>query len=209
MNFSHDLSELVDQLEPIARPGGEGRVLMVMGGSRGAGTSTVARELARLSAQRSTRGVWLYDLDFTGNSQSAAAHVRGDVFDARFGREPFWSIKSGSHPARIVARQSVVPNLFVTQLQARKGSVEQVGLRASPDYWQAVRQSIDLAVIDAPASSRAPLAMVGDVDGVILVADARLSRTDGLLARRQSIEARGGVVAGVILNRAGFERSVA
>ena len=47
MNFSHDLSELVDQLEPIARPGGEGRVLMVMGGSRGAGTSTVARELAR------------------------------------------------------------------------------------------------------------------------------------------------------------------
>ena len=135
--------------------------------------------------------------------------MRGDVFDARFGREPFWSIKSGSHPARIVARQSVVPNLFVTQLQARKGSVEQVGLRASPDYWQAVRQSIDLAVIDAPASSRAPLAMVGDVDGVILVADARLSRTDGLLARRQSIEARGGVVAGVILNRAGFERSVA
>ena len=76
-------------------------------------------------------------------------------------------------------------------------------------WVQAVRQSIDLAVIDAPASSRAPLAMVGDVDGVILVADARLSRTDGVLARRQSIEARGGVVAGIILNRTGFERSVA
>ncbi|WP_203292594.1 hypothetical protein [Maricaulis parjimensis] len=209
MNFSHDLSELVDQLEPIARPGGEGRVLMVMGGSRGAGASTVARELARLSAQRSRRGVWLYDLDFNGNPQSEAAHVRGEVFDARFGREPFWSIKSGENPARIVARQSVVSNLFVTQLQARRGTVEQVGLRAAPEYWQAVRQSIDLAVIDAPASSRAPLAMVGDVDGVILVADARLTRTDGLLARRQSIEARGGIVAGVILNRAGFERSVA
>lgn len=209
MNLTHDLSELVDQLEPIARPGGEGRVLMVMGGSRGAGASTIARELARLAAQRSSRGVWLYDLDFTGNSQSEAAHVRGEVFDARFGREPFWSIRSGQNPARIVARQSVVSNLFVTQLQARRGTVEQVGLRAAPEYWQAVRQSIDLAVIDAPASSRAPLAMVGDVDGVILVADARLSRTDGVLARRQSIEARGGVVAGIILNRTGFERSVA
>ena len=209
MNLTHDLSELVDQLEPIARPGGEGRVLMVMGGSRGAGASTIARELARLAAQRSSRGVWLYDLDFPGTSQSAAAHVRGEVFDARFGREPFWSIRSGQNPARIVARQSVVSNLFVTQLQARRGTVEQVGLRAAPEYWQAVRQSIDLAVIDAPASSRAPLAMVGDVDGVILVADARLSRTDGVLARRQSIEAHGGVVAGIILNRTGFERSVA
>ena len=38
---------------------------------------------------------------------------RGDIFDARFGREPFWSINSGKNPARIVARQSVVPNLFV------------------------------------------------------------------------------------------------
>lgn len=210
MNLTQDLSTLIDQLEPIARPGGEGRVLMVMGASRGAGASTVARELARLAARRSHRGVWLYDLDFAGNTQAEAARVQGPVFDARFGREPFWRIEAGEAPARIVARESVAPNLFVTQMQARRDTVKQVLLGPAQDYWKAVRRSIDLAIIDAPGNSRAPLSLVGDLDGVILVADARLSRTDGIMARRQAIEARGGVVAGIIVNRAdGQARSAA
>lgn len=115
-----------------------------------------------------------------------------------------------ANPARIVARESVVPNLFVTQLQARAGTVKQVGLNPAPSYWRAVRQSIDLAIVDAPGNSRAPLSLVGEMDGVILVADARLQRTDGIAARREAIEARGGVVAGIILNRlAGTARSAA
>ena len=65
-----------------------------------------------------------------------------------------------------------------------------------------MRQSIDLAIVDAPGNSRAPLSLAGDMDGVILVADARLTRTDGVTARREAIEARGGTVAGIIVNRA-------
>lgn len=202
MNLTADLSQLIDELEPIARPGGTGRVLMVMGASRGAGASTVARELARLAARRSTRGVWLYDLDFNANAQAEAARVQGQAFDAGFGREPFWSLSTqDGEMARIIARQSAVANLFVTELQARPGAVRQAGLRAAPDYWAAVRGAIDLAIIDAPGNSRAPLSLVDDADGVILVADARLSRVDGIQARRAAIEARGGVVAGLILNR--------
>lgn len=202
MNLTADLSQLIDELEPIARPGGQGRVLMIMGASRGAGASTVARELARLAARRSTRGVWLFDLDFNKNAQAEAAYVQGQAFDAGFGRDPFWSLTTqGGEQARIIARQSVVPNLYVTQLQARPGAVRQAGLRAAPDYWSAVRGSIDLAIIDAPGDSRAPLSLVADADGVILVADSRLSRVDGIQARRSAIEARGGVVAGLILNR--------
>jgi hypothetical protein len=208
MNLTEDLTQLIDQLEPIARPGGEGRALMVMGDGRGAGASTVARELARLAARRSQRGVWLFDLDFTGNTQSRAARVQGPAFDARFGREPFWRFSADPRQARIVARESVVPNLFVTQMQCR-GDKPAATLHEAPDYWAAVRRSIDLAVVDAPGSSRAPLALAPDMDGVILVADARMSRTDGIVARRQAIEARGGIVAGVILNRAGRMRSAA
>lgn len=202
MNLTADLSQLIDELEPIARPGGQGRVLMVMGASRGAGASTVARELARLAARRSTRGVWLYDLDFNANAQAEATRVQGQAFDAGFGREPFWSLSTqDGEKARIIARQSAVPDLFVTALQARPGAVRQATIRAAPDYWAAVRGSVDLAVIDAPGNSRAPLSLVEDADGVILVADSRLSRVDGIQARRAAIEARGGVVAGLILNR--------
>lgn len=208
MNLSEDLSQLIDQLEPIARPGGEGRVLMVMGASRGAGASTVARELARLAARRSRRGVWLFDLDFAANAQSRAARVQGPAFDAGFGRDPFWRISGDPRQARIVARESVAANLFVTQMQCRR-AVPEVTLHAASAYWDAVRQSIDLAIVDAPGDSRAPLALAGDMDGVILVADGRMTRSEGIAARRQAIEARGGVVAGIILNRAGPLRSAA
>lgn len=201
MNLTAELSQLIDQLEPIARPGGQGRALMVMGSRPGAGASTVARELARLAALRSQRGVWLYDLDFSDNAQARAARVQGPVFDAGLGREPFWSLRTGIGRARIVARQSVVANLFVTELQSDPDAVEQVGLRAAPDYWAAVREAIDLAIIDAPNNTKAPLSLVADLDGVILVADARDPNSAGILARRAAIEARGGVVAGLILNR--------
>ncbi|WP_417495837.1 hypothetical protein [Maricaulis sp.] len=201
MNLTAELSQLIDQLEPIARPGGQGRALMVMGSRPGAGASTVARELARLAALRSQRGVWLYDLDFAANAQSRAARVQGPAFDAALGRDPFWALQTGTGRARIVARQSVVANLFVTELQTEPGALQGVALRAAPDYWTAVRQSIDLAIIDAPSQSTAPLNLAADLDGVILVADARDPNGAGLLARRAAIEARGGVVAGLILNR--------
>lgn len=201
MNLTAELSQLIDQLEPIARPGGQGRALMVMGSRPGAGASTVARELARLAALRSRRGVWLYDLDFSDNAQSRAARVQGPVFDAALGREPFWALKTGTGRARIVARQSVVANLFVTELQSEPGAVEQIGLRAAPEYWAAVREAIDLAIIDAPSNSKSPLSLAADLDGIILVADARDPNSEGILARRAAIEARGGVVAGLILNR--------
>lgn len=209
MNLTADLSQLIDQLEPIARPGGQGRALMVMGSRREAGTSTVAREIARLAALRSQRGVWLFDLDFGGNEQAEAVRVEGQPFDAGFGRDPFWTVRSGQGRARVVARRSAVPNLYVTQLQADPGAVQSIALGARPDYWAAVRQSIDLAIIDAPGNSKAPLSLVADLDGVILVADARDPNPAGLAARREAIEDRGGVVAGLILNRSGSMRSAA
>lgn len=206
MNLSSDMTALIDQLEPISRPAGMGRVLMVMGTSRGAGASTVARELSRLSAVRSTRGVWLFDLDFKANAQAEACRVRADVFDLSLGRETPWVLDGN---ARLVGRPSSIDKLVVSKVERRDGTRLQAALRGAPDYWSAVRQSIDLAVVDAPGQSRAPMNLVADMDGVILVVDARADNFDGLHARREAIEAAGGVVAGVIVNRAGAYRSAA
>ena len=182
---------------------------MVMGAGRGVGASTIARELARLAALRSQRGVWLFDLDFSSNPQSKATRAQGATYDATFGRTPFWSLQTEGGRARIVSRQSVIPNLFVTELQRESGTVRQVGLRPSAEYWRAVRDSIDMAIIDVPGHATAPLSMVADLDGVVLVADARDSNSAGLVARRQAIESRGGIVAGLILNRSPAPRRVA
>jgi Mrp family chromosome partitioning ATPase len=201
MNLSADLSGLIDQLEPIARPGGHGRVLMVMGASPGAGASTVARELARLAAQRSSRGVWLYDLDFNGGRQAEIARCSGQDFDAGFGAPPFWSIEPRGALARLTARRSSVSGLSVASLEQAPNEVRRIGLRPAPAYWAAVRTALDLAVVDAPCDAKPALAIAGDADGVILVADARQPNFEGIAARRQAVEARGGVVAGLIYNR--------
>lgn len=201
IDLTAELIELVESLEPIGRPGGRGRVMMIMGAGRHTGASTVARELARIAAARSHRGVWLFDLDLGSNPQRRAlVQEAGGTFDASFGRNPFWRVEPEIARARLVARKAA-ERLYVTEFQRAPGEVQRLSLRPAPDYWNAVRQSIDLAVVDAPGNNRAVLALAADMDGVILVSDERRPNTDAINARREAIEARGGVVAGLILNR--------
>jgi Mrp family chromosome partitioning ATPase len=210
MNLTADLSGLVDQLEPVARPGGRGRVLMLTSAGKGAGVSLAARELARLCAARSSRGVWLYDLDFAaGSAQARAARCQGAAYDASFGAPPFWAVSPASAPVRLVAQRSAAARLTVTALQGDPSRAKAFALRSSPAYWEAVRAAVDLAVIDAPADAGAAMALAPDVDGVILVADGRQPDFRALAERRSLIEAKGGVVAGLIVNRASGARSAA
>ncbi len=202
VDLSLEMRTLVDQLEPIARPGGKGRVLMFLGASRNAGTSTIAREFARTAAPRSRRGVWLFDMDFARNGQAKAlCPPDSKAFDASFGRPPFWYAQPDASRARLVAKPAG-RHLYVTEFQRARGAIERLEFGHSPTYWKAVRGSIDLAVIDAPGAGRAILPLVGDTDGVILVADDQHWSERAIEARREAIERRGGVVAGIVCNRA-------
>jgi Flp pilus assembly CpaE family ATPase len=201
VDLSFEMQALVDQLEPIARPGNKGRVLMFLGAGKGVGTSTVAREFARVAAGRSRRGVWLFDLDFARNRHAASlAGPDAQTFDASFGRSPFWRISPEGARARLVAK-AAGPHLYVTQFQRARTGIERLEFGQSREYWNAVRGSIDLAVVDAPASSRAILPVAADADGVILVADEANWNERAIAARREAIEQRGGVVAGIVCNR--------
>jgi|TARA_R110002073_G_scaffold326208_1_gene505903 Flp pilus assembly CpaE family ATPase len=201
IDLTPEMIEFAERLEPIARPGGNGRVLMFMGAGRGTGASTLARDFARIAAARSRRGVWLFDLDSEKNPQHKALSAQsGQVFDAGFGRDPYWRVEPETARARMVARRCA-DKLYVTEFQRAPGEVKRLTLRRAESYWAAVRRSIDMAIVDAPGMNKAVLAMVADMDGVILVADERRPSEDAIEARRAAIEARGGIVAGVILNR--------
>jgi Flp pilus assembly CpaE family ATPase len=202
VDLSFEMQALVDRLEPIARPGGKGRVLVFLGACKKAGTSTIAREFACAAATRSRRGVWLFDLDFARNLHSKAlADANAPVFDASFGRQPFWRAAPEGARARLVAKQCDA-HLYVTEFQRARSSIERLEFGKSREYWNAVRGSIDLAVIDAPGASRAALPVAAEADGVILVADEAEWNERSIAARRDAIERQGGVVAGIVCNRA-------
>jgi Mrp family chromosome partitioning ATPase len=80
---------------------------------------------------------------------------------------------------------------------------QSVRIRTQPSYWQTVRSVTDWAVVDAPALelAGAGLAIASQVDRVVIVVRADETTPAEIAALRREIEAHGGTVDGVVLNR--------
>ena len=201
-------------------PAHRGRILQFTAASSGEGVSTVAREFARLAAVRSRKPVWLVDADLWGQSQLEAIAAEPD----RFGRlgphaaaspdgSAFYSVtpplkgRDGKPlaPARLmIARPALGGRLWVTRFRAES---LRAGQRASPlpdaRYWNALRRHADTVIIDAPAADRSEMALTlaPFADATVLVVAAETTRAGEPVGLRDEIEAAGGRIAGVVLNR--------
>jgi hypothetical protein len=159
-----------------AGPAHRGRVIQFACAGTGEGTSTVAREFARLAAVRARKPVWLVDADLAqqGQQEIVAAEVE------RFGRmgSPAAASPDGSvfyavtppvlgrdgrpvDPARLMtARPCLGGRLWVTRFRAE---MLRSGQRAEPlpdpRYWDVMRRHADTVVIDAPAADRNDVAI--------------------------------------------------
>lgn len=181
----------------------------------GEGTSDVAAAFCEHVAGRAQRPIMLFDLDLAANPQFEAYRhdprgLRvGPGLDMTFGESPFWRIvgrADASQPNAIYRVHRLEPSrLFVSRFayeDLRPG--ERVEVVSAPAYWAAVRQRVEIAVLDAPSleRSRAALALARDVDAVVLVVEADARSPAEAIAAREAIEARGANVIGVVLSRA-------
>ncbi|MEO1038232.1 MAG: hypothetical protein AAFX09_01710 [Pseudomonadota bacterium] len=203
MSFSDDLADLARRLRPR---GAKARAVMVCPVASGSGASTVASGLANLYARLSARPVWLFDLDFAGNGQAARSPLRAERFDA--GADGFWRCEPAG-AGRLVVRQRARGPIFVSVFEHRPDTVTGLRLRSAPAYWSRVREACGLVLVDAPAFSPAIAPVASDMDGVILVADARTTSRDAADALQARIEESGSRVLGIVVNRAGAQRSAA
>lgn len=187
----------------------------------GDGVSTCARAFACMVAPQSHKGVWLFDLDFYGNGQYGtfaspqAVRLYGDIgapLDPSLDQMPFWRVS----PALVRASGRAVQSnwylglhrvgqyrLFVTRFRSeslRDG--QRVHVTRAPDYWQRLRDAIDLAIVDVPARDRARtvLGVASDLDGIVLVASADVADNEIVCLVRE-IEAVGGKCLGIIYNQ--------
>jgi Mrp family chromosome partitioning ATPase len=201
-------------------PAHRGRVIQFVSANSGEGVSTVAREYARLAAVRARRPVWLIDGDLAQQGQVDAIAAEPE----RFGRlaAPVQASPDGSifyavtppmrgrdgrpvAPARLMtARACLGGRLFVTRFHTE---LMRAGQRAEPlgeaRYWTALRAHADTVVIDTPAADRSDMAitLAPFVDASIIVVAAETTAAGETVSLRDEIDAVGGHIAGVVMNR--------
>jgi Mrp family chromosome partitioning ATPase len=221
VDLTSEMAALWAALGPA--PAHRGRVIQVASAATGEGASTVAREYARLAAVRARRPVWLIDADLSQQGQVQAIGAQPE----RFGRigKPAMATPDGSifftvspqlldhqgkpiHPARLVAaRPFLGGRLWATQFAGeRLRSGQRAEVTADPRYWDALRKHADTVVIDSPAADRSDTAitLAPFVDATVLVVAAGSTDAREPLALRDELEAVGGRIAGVVVNRSTY-----
>ncbi|PWE17889.1 hypothetical protein DDZ18_04755 [Marinicauda salina] len=197
MEFAEQLGGLAAGLVAADGPA---RAVMVVPASPGAGASTVARSLARLVCAEVGRPVWLFDLDFRRNPQSRVGRFRDQRFEAALGDARFWTAEPEGCGRLVFRRMEDLP-VFVSRFERRPGAVKRVSMRSAPVYWDRVRKSCALALVDAPFGAAGVKSVAPDMDGVIVVADARDHPDLRAEAHAARLDRCGAPVLGVVINR--------
>lgn len=204
-------------------PAHRGRVIQFVAASTGEGVSTVAREYARLAAVRARRPVWLIDGDLTQQGQWDAVAAEPE----RFGRpgaavqaspdgSAFYAVTPAMRgregrplaPARLMTARPVLGGrLFVTRFHTELLKAGQrVEVLGAARYWTSLRAHADTVVIDVPAAERSDMAitLAPFVDATVLVVAAETTSAEGPVALRDEIDAVGGRIAGMVMNRSNW-----
>jgi len=218
--------DLRSDLEPLWRAAGRltvakgGRGIMFIAAHEGEGTSSIAASFALMAAEKSRRASWLIDLDLHENPQFEAfrhgafgTSGLSRAYDASLGTRPFYDIIEGRRGERrgtedstklLAAHQVRGTRLLVTRFRnERVVHGGKIHLSTRSEWWAALRRGVDWAIVDAPSVERsgAGLAMASQLDGVIIVVQADRTRPDTVTNLTKEIEAYGGQLLGVVMNR--------
>ncbi len=176
------------------------RAVLLVPVSANADASQVARGLAKASTHQTGRPVWLYDLDFARNRQAASVQLNGEAFSGELAGSRFWNAEPVGAGRLALRRQADAP-IYISRFERAAGSVRRVGFAQNADYWNKARKSCGLVLVDSPYNSAGVDVLSPDMDGVILVANARTDGRSVADAVADRVEAVGGRVLGVVLTQ--------
>ena len=182
LDMEEEMIRLHQRLDALL-PGAATRVVQFIASQAGEGTSTVAREFARVSATRFGKLVLLLD----------CAPGSGYVFD--------------DHSLEILPSQVGSGKLHRAPLPAFSAALaSNGGGPGSHAFWEALRQRYELVVVDSPPATASAdgLAMCRKADGVVLVLEAEGTRWPVAQSVKNAIVRSGGKVLGVVLNKRKF-----
>lgn len=187
---------------------GEGQIVMLASARRGEGVSTVARD----AAVEADAPVLLIDLDLKQSPQ-AAYYARekglGPARDGRINGASFVRLLD-AQGARVESYALTLHRVSSTQIHVSRFDVGAIPhgarMQISGDaaYWQALRGSGALVIVDAPALERSDLALrlAPHMDAVVLVVAADAGAAPPAMAARLKFAAAGANVVGLVFARA-------
>lgn len=178
------------------RARGDGRAIMFIAAREKEGVTTAARAVAEAAGPGA---VYAIDLDLKRNALARALSggaALGPKSDGRLNGLSFYSVRG---PGGVVLREAqpafsfhrvgntrIYAGVFDPRLLPLGG---RVSISGAPHYWDAVRASGAVAIVDAPALERSEvgLRVAPNMDGVVLVVSADPGAAPAAIAAKQKL----------------------
>jgi len=171
-----------------------GKVIQFTGAEGGAGTSTIARTFAMVSASRMGKTVVLVDADMENPQQHIFFRVRP---------EHTWEDVLKKNSWGKTLQQIGDMSLFLCPVSCRGYHPPQKFYSSAlVEFWGKLKKKFDLVVVDSsPALTSAEgISLSPTVDGVVLVVEADKTRRPVARHGLEMIRKSGGNVLGVVFN---------
>jgi protein-tyrosine kinase len=175
-------------------------VVMFIGCHSNEGTSTVSRQLAKTASLRLGKAVLLIDLDRSRPEFQVFVDVvpEASLEDV---------MKSDDTPFEKAFCQVEDSSLYVMPL-FQQSSLNPRTLDSAKNamFWETLKDRFDMIILDTPPATLFPdgLALVRNVDGVIMVVEAEKTRWPIALGVKEKIVKNGGNVLGIVFNKRRF-----
>ena len=170
--------------------------VLFVGSRSNEGTSTIARELAKMASLRLGKTALLIDFD----RSRPAHHVYANIHPAKDVAE---AQESGDllkdNLCRIEESSLYVMPLFLKTMATPRTLDSARGA----GFWDPLKDKFDLIIVDSPPATMYPdgVGLASQVDGVILVVEAEKTRWQIALSVKERIIKGGGNVLGVVFNK--------
>jgi Mrp family chromosome partitioning ATPase len=198
MDMEQEMIALYQTITAVLPDSNRCSVLFV-GSRSNEGTSTVARQLARVASLRMGKSVLLIDLDRSRPDLHVYSNLKpeGDSLN---------SLETGDQIEQSLRRVEesslyVMP-LFWKTITAPKT----IDYAKRGSFWESLRERFDLIIVDSAPATMFPdgPAIVSRVDGVIFVVEAEKTRWQVAQSVKEKIINSGGNIIGVVFNKRRF-----
>ena len=193
--------EMIDLYQTItaALPEVEHRTVLFVGSRSNEGTSTIARQLAKMVSHYMEKSVLLIDLDRSRPDLHVYPNIKPETV---FQDTPAVADQIDQSFRRVEESSLYVMPLFWKTMITPKA----IDYAKSASFWNSFKDQFDLIIIDSPPATMFPdgPAIVSKVDGVILVVEAEKTRWQVALSVKERTLRNGGNILGIAFNKRRF-----